>query len=112
MRRFVRSVIQNATVTASEASAAIKLDPVLMRAMEVRPFEGVEIVNVATGARFSTWVEEGSSGSVAGANVQAGDLITIISSGWLHDGQTLAHKARVITLDASNTILSITESPS
>ena len=50
MRRFVRSLIQNATVTGAEHSAALKLDPVLMRAMEVRAFEDVEIVNVATGA--------------------------------------------------------------
>ena len=59
MRRFVRSLIHNATVTSAEHSAALKLDPVLMRAMEVRAFEDVEIVNAATGARSSAWVEEG-----------------------------------------------------
>jgi hypothetical protein len=44
MRRFVRSLIQNATVTSAERSVALKLDPVLMRAMEVRAFEEVEVV--------------------------------------------------------------------
>ena len=112
MRRFVRSVIQNAHVTAAEGTAAIRLDPILMRAMEVRAFEEVEIINVASGARFSTWVEEGESGAVACANVRAGDVITIVSSGWLHDGQTLAHKPRVITVDANNVVLSISESTS
>ena len=112
MRRFLRSAIQNARVTASEASAAIRLDPILMRAMEVLAFEEVEIINVATGARFSTWVEEGGSGVVACANVRVGEVITIVSSCWLHDGQTLAHKPRVVTVDANNVVLSISETSS
>lgn len=112
MRRFVRSLIQSATVTASGSPAALQLDPVLMRAMEVRPFEEVDVINVGSGARFSTWVEEGGSGVVACAGVRAGDRITIVSAGWLHDGQTLAHKPRVITVDASNCVLSISESTS
>ena len=112
MRRFVRSMIQNATVTSAEVSAALKLDPVLMTAMEVRAFEEVDVVHIATGARFSTWVEEGGSGVVACAHARAGDVITIICSGWLHDGQTLAHKARVVGVDAGNTVLSISESTS
>lgn len=112
MRRFLRSTIQNARVTASDASGAIKLDPILMRAMEVLAFEEVEIIHVASGARFSTWVEEGGSGVVAFANMRAGDTITIVSSCWLHDGQTLAHKPRVVTVGANNAVLSISESTS
>jgi Aspartate decarboxylase len=79
MRRFVRSLIHNATVTSAEHSAALKLDPVLMRAMEVRAFEDVEIVNVATGARSSAWVEEGAPGRVRVPQMRAGDIITVIS---------------------------------
>jgi len=111
MRRFVRAVIQNATVTAAERSVALRLDPVLMRAMEVRPFEEVEIVNVATGARFSTWVEDGAGGEVRVAQTRAGEVITIVSHGLLHDGQTLAHKVRVVTVGPKNEVLSIVEMP-
>jgi aspartate 1-decarboxylase len=109
MRRFVRSVIQNATVTSAENSVALKLDPVLMRAMEVRAFEEVEIVNVVTGARLSTWVEEGAAGEVRVPQMRAGDVITIISHGFLHDGQTLAHKVRVVTAGPKNEVVSIGE---
>jgi len=40
---------------------------------------------------------------------RAGDIISILSYGTLHDGQTLAHRAKVITLDAANRIVSLTE---
>jgi aspartate 1-decarboxylase len=116
IRRFVRSVIHNATVTAADASwpVSLRIDPVLMRAIEVRPFEEVEIVNTATGERFTTWIEDGDTGEVrvhagTAAHVRTGDVISIVSAGWLHDGQTLTHKARVITLDAENRVVSLGE---
>ena len=109
IRRFVRSVIQKATVTNGEAASSLRLDPILMRAMEIRAFEEVEITNVATGARFMTWVEEGAPGEVRAPHVRSGDVITIISSGLLHDGQTLAHKARVVNVDERNIVVSIEE---
>ena len=109
IRRFVRSVIERATVTAGEAVSSLRLDPILMNAMDIRAFEEVEITNVATGARFTTWVEQGASGEVRAPHVRTGDVIAIISSGLLHDGQTLAHKARVVTVDQKNTVVSIQE---
>lgn len=107
IRRFVRSVIEAATVTGS--APCLRLDPVLMRAMEVRAFEEVDVVNVLTGARFTTWVEEGAAGEVSVSNLRAGDAVMIISSGLLHDGQTLAHKGRVVTVNTRNEVLSIDE---
>jgi len=109
MRRFVRSVIQNATVTSAERSVALRLDPMLMRAMEVRAFEDVEIVNIATGARFSAWVEEGAAAEVRVPQTRVGDVITIVSHGFLHDGQTVGHKVRVVTVGPKNEVVSIGE---
>jgi aspartate 1-decarboxylase len=112
IRRFVRSVIHNAMVTTGDGSSAmsLRIDPVLMQAMEVRPFEEVEIVNIATGDRFVTWIEEGETGEVRVRHVRAGDVITILSTALLQDGQTLSHRAKSITLDALNRIVSLTES--
>lgn len=110
IRRFVRALIRNATVTGAMDSAALRLDPVLMGAMEVRAFEEVEVVNVSTGARLMTWVEEGAAGDVCIAHVRAGDMITIVSHGLLHDGQTLAHKAKIIVVNAQNQVMTLTES--
>ena len=117
IRRFVRSVIHNATVTAADSAwpVSLRLDPVLMRAIEVLPLEEVEIVNTSTGERFATWVEEGASGEVrvhggTSHHVRAGDVITIVSHGLLHDGQTLTHKGKIVTLDAKNGIVALVES--
>ncbi|HSP35326.1 MAG TPA: aspartate 1-decarboxylase [Thermoanaerobaculia bacterium] len=109
IRRLLRSVIRNATVTATHDAPSLRLDRVLMNAMEVRAFEEIDVINNSTGARYTTWVEEGQSGEVRVAHVRAGDVVTILSSGLLHDGQTLAHKARVVTVSMKNELISIDE---
>jgi len=109
IRRLVRSVLRNATVTAANDSPALRLDRVLMNAMEVRAFEEVDVVNNATGARYTTWIEEGETREVRAPYMRQGDVVTILSTGLLHDGQTLAHKVRMVTVGAKNELISITE---
>lgn len=108
MRRLVRAAIQNATVTRSEG-LTLKIDPVLLRAADILPLEEVEIVHHATAQRFVTFAEEGATGEVSVPRVRAGDVISIVSWGVMHDGQTLAHKAKVVTLDEQNQIIALVE---
>jgi aspartate 1-decarboxylase len=110
IRRFLRSAIENATVTHSDSIGA-RIDPILLRAVNVLPFEEVEIVNVATGARFTTFAEAGEEGSgeVRVHRVRAGDLVGILSWGLLHDGQTLTHRVMLASVDARNQIVSLSE---
>ena len=116
IRRFVRGVIHNAVVTHADDAWPVSLhaDPVLLQAIDVQPLEEVEIVNVGTGERFTTWVDAGAAGDIrvhggSTHHVRAGDVITIVSYGLLHDGQTLAHRAKVVTVDSHNRILSLDE---
>jgi aspartate 1-decarboxylase len=112
IRTVLRSAIHNATVTHTDVTwpASLRLDPVLMRAAELLTGEQVEIVNLATGVRFATYVEPGGDGEVHAKHpMRTGDIISILCYGTLHDGQTLAHRARVITLDGSNRIVSLIE---
>ncbi len=118
IRRFVRAVVHNATVTTADASFPISLsvDPIILRAADVLPLEEVEVVNVSTGERFTTFAEPAVEGSGvvrvhAGSShhVRSGDVISIVSYGLLHDGQTLNHHARSITLDADNRVVSLIE---
>jgi aspartate 1-decarboxylase len=118
IRRFVRGVIHNATVTEADADwpVALRIDSVLLRSIEVLPLEEVEIVNTSTGHRFTTWADAAAEGSGevsvhAGANhhVRRGDVITIVSHGLLHDGQTLNHRATIVTVDTQNRVVSLTE---
>jgi aspartate 1-decarboxylase len=118
IRSFVRSVIHNATVTHTDPSwpTSLRVDAVLLRAAEILPLEEVEVINLATGDRFRTWAEAAGEGNgevhVHGGlkhPVRAGDIISIVVYGLLHDGQTLAHRARVVTLDVKNEVVAITE---
>ena len=108
MRRLVRAAIQNATVTRAEG-LTLKIDPVVLRAANILPLEEVEIVHHATAQRFVTFAEEGAAGEVSVPRVRAGDTISIISWGVMHDGQTLNHSAKLVTLDAANVVIAVTE---
>ena len=118
IRRFVRGVIHNATVTEtdSEWPVALRIDPILLRSIDVLPLEEVEIVNTGTGHRFSTWTQGAAEGSGevrvhsgADHHVRRGDVISIVSHGLLHDGQTLNHRAKIVTVDGQNRVVSLTE---
>ena len=108
MRRLVRAAIQNATVTRSEG-LTLKIDPVVLRAANILPLEEVEIVHHATAQRFVTFAEEGTAGEVSVPRVRVGDVISIVSWGVMHDGQTLGHKARLVTVDAANAVIALVE---
>lgn len=111
IRRFLRSAIRHATVSHADRSSLI-VDPILLRAANVLPFEEVEIVHHATGERFTTFVEAGEEGGgeVRIHRVRVGDEISVLSWGLLHDGQTLNHWATIVTLDRQNRITAVTSS--
>src|SRR5687767_7762874 len=110
MRRLVRAAIRNATVTSS-GGLSLRVDAIILRAANILPLEEVEIVNHATGQRITTFVEPAAEGSnEVAVNMRAGDLVTIVSWGLLHDGQTLAHKATIVTLDLQNHMITLAES--
>jgi aspartate 1-decarboxylase len=108
MRRLVRAAIQNATVTRGEGRT-LRIDPVILRAANILPLEEVELVNHATNERFLTFAELGGDREVIAPNVRAGDVISIVSWGVMHDGQTLNHTAKIVTLDAENVVVAIAE---
>lgn len=108
MRRLVRAAIRNATVTGGDG-LTLRLDPVILRAANILPLEEVELVHHATGERVTTSAEVGGEGEVTAPRVRAGDAISIVSWGVLHDGQTLNHTAKIVTLDAHNRVIAVTE---
>ena len=116
IRSLVRSVIHNATVThtANDWPVSLHLDPAVMRAAELLPLEEVEIVNISTAARCRTFVQPGEHGQVRlyaapEHHVRAGDVISIIAFSQLHAGQTLDHRAKIVTLDANNNVITIAD---
>jgi len=108
MRRLVRAAIRNATVTDSPG-VTLKLDPLILTAANILPLEEVEVVNHATGERVVTFAEAGASGEVSAPRMRAGDVVSILSWGVMHDGQTLNHTAKIVTLDGSNRVVAVSE---
>lgn len=108
MRRLVRAAVQNATVTHGNA-LTLRVDPLILRAANILPLEEVELVNHATGERWVTFAEEARAGEVHAPRMRAGDVISIISWGMMHDGQTLNHTAKIVTVDGANAVTAIDE---
>lgn len=110
MRRLVRAVIRGGTASGGPG-ATLRADVLVLRAANILPLEEVEVVHHATGARIVTFAEAAAEGSgeLSAPGVRAGDAVTILSWGLLHDGQTLAHKALVVTVDGGNRVVEIGE---
>lgn len=108
IRRFLRAAIRHARVTHADRTSAV-IDPILLRAANVLPYEEVEIVNHATGERFTTFAEAGEEGSgeVRIHRVREGDEISVLSWGLLHDGQTLNHWATIVSVDERNRVTAL-----
>ena len=108
MRTLLHSLIENATVTRVDTVLSLRIDAFVLRAAELLPFERVEVVNLTTGEHVQTWVEaaaEGSGEVEVHSGARKGDTIAILSFVHLHEGQTLEHRARVVSLDANNRVI-------
>src|SRR3989454_10970648 len=83
-----KSKLHRATVTQAELhyEGSLTIDADFLAAAGILPFERVQVVDIANGARFETYAIEGSAGShtvcvngAAARLVQVGDPIIVIS---------------------------------
>ncbi len=117
MRTLLRSVIQNATITSVDSAgpARLRADGFVLCAAEMLAFEKVQVVEAITGTRFETWIEAAPEGSGeislhgAGTHLRAGQQISVAVYVALHEGQTLGHTARFVSLDAHNRVVEAIE---
>lgn len=110
----LRCKIHNATVTGSDLNyeGSIAIDPGLIDHATFFKFERVDIYNVTTGARFSTYVIEGQPGELslngaAARLVQKGDRLIITAYTWLSQEKAASHNPRVVILGDNNAVKSI-----
>ncbi len=117
LRIVLRAKIHRATVTATELDyeGSLTLDPLLMRAAELAPFEMVKVYNVSNGERFETYVIQGREGSAevvlngAAAHKGAvGDKVIIAAYALLTDEELRAHWPRLVRVDEGNRVLEAT----
>ena len=109
-----KSKLHRATVTEANLHyvGSITIDAGLMGAAGILPFERVQVVDVANGARFETYVVEGTAGSgviclngAAARLVHVGDPVIIIAYALMTPEEAQTHRPTIVLLRPDNTIL-------
>ncbi len=114
MRTMLKSKIHRARVTDANLhyEGSVTLDPVLMEAADLLPYEQVHLLNIDSGTRLTTYVIEGERGSgevvVNGAAahlIHRGDTIIILSYVALPDDEARRLEPRLVYVDEANRIV-------
>ncbi len=120
LRHLLLAEIHRLTVTRADVDGAnaVTLDRALSDAAGFTAFEKLEVTNATNGARFSASLSmaEVNSGALcidgaAAHLVKQGDLVTLSAYGWVKEKAALKHHPRRVTVDAQNSITSVTEPP-
>ncbi len=114
--QLLKSKIHRATVTCANLNyqGSITIDQALCQRAGIFQWERVDIYNVTTGARLSTYVIYGESGEItlngaAARCVQPGDKIIIATYAMMDEQEASSHKPTIILVDENNQ--EITEHP-
>jgi aspartate 1-decarboxylase len=108
--------IHRCTVTRADLDyvGSITIDPVLMEAAGFLENQKIDIYNITNGSRFSTYVIPGILGmgeiginGAAAHLAKAGDIVILVSYGWLSDGEVNGHIPKVVFVDAKNRITAV-----
>lgn len=108
-RQMLKSKLHRLHVTGADLDyeGSLSLDPDLMRAADILPFEQVAVVNINNGARFETYAIEGERGEVRlnGAAARLGqrnDLVIVMTYCSVPDAEAAAWRPLVVHVDAEN----------
>ena len=113
LRTFLRSKIHRATVTQADLHyhGSITIDPQLLDAAGIDPFEQVDIYNITNGNRLATYAITGHPGSgdicingAAARLVDPDDQVIICCYGQFQEEELADHVVRVIHVDEKNRI--------
>jgi aspartate 1-decarboxylase len=111
---ILKSKLHLATVTRSELlyHGSLTVDPILMEAVGLVPYEAILVSNVATGTRATTYVIPGRRGGgqieLNGAMARlgaVGDRIIVMAFAQLDRDEVAGHRPRVVALDSQNRIV-------
>jgi len=115
MRRVMfKSKIHRATVTQADLDyeGSLTLDPILLEAADILPYEQVHVWNVTRGTRLSTYAIAGDLGSgvvcingAAAHLVSPGDLVIIATFTELDEAEARSYRPKVVLVDAKNRIV-------
>jgi L-aspartate-alpha-decarboxylase len=113
MLTMLKSKLHRATVTQADMhyEGSITVDPQLLEASGILPYEQVDVLNINNGQRFTTYTITGTPGAgeicvngAAARLVQPGDLVIICAYIRMEAEAAKQHKPTVILLDEQNRI--------
>jgi aspartate 1-decarboxylase len=115
-RTLLKSKLHRVTVTRTELhyEGSCAVDEALLEAADLREYERVDIYNVNTGDRFSTYVVRAprDSGTICVMGAAArlagvGDRLIIAAYAAFEERELAAHRPRVVLVDEKNHILEV-----
>jgi len=118
-RILFKSKLHRGTITEADLNyeGSLTLDPELMEAADLLPYEKVQVVNINTGSRLETYVIKGEPGSKticlngAAARLGAvGDKVIIISYATMREDEARDFHPKAVQLDDENNIVSVSSS--
>lgn len=110
---LLKSKIHRATVTQCDLhyEGSITIDTDLLEASGILPYEQVDVLNINTGSRFTTYAIEGRRGSgIIGINgaaarlAQAGDQVIICCYARMDEAMAKTHDPSVVLMNPDNSI--------
>jgi len=116
MRILCKSKIHRATVTEANLNyeGSLTLDPLLMEAAGLVPFEQVHVLNLNNGARFETYLIEGERGSgtvcvngAAARLVQVGDPVIVLAYALVPEDELADFTTRIVFVDEHNRVVRV-----
>jgi aspartate 1-decarboxylase len=109
---MMKGKIHRATVTGSDLNyeGSITIDPALLEASGILPYEQVDVLDIANGNRFTTYAIKGKKrgngdiiiNGAAARLVQKGDLVIICAYALMTEADAKKYKPAVILVDAKN----------
>ena len=113
MRTMLKSKIHRAHVTGANVDyeGSITLDPALMDAADILPFEQVHVLDITNGARLQTYAIEGRRGGgevvingAAARMIGEGDLVIVLAYHTVSDEDARSLRPRLVYVDGVNRI--------
>ena len=118
MRTLLKSKLHRARVTDAnlDYEGSITLDPELMAAADILPYEQVHVLDVTNGARLVTYAIPGRHGSgevcingAAAHLVHRGHYVIVLTYTDLPEEEAHRHRPRLVYVDEENRIVRVAE---
>jgi len=116
--RVCKSKIHRATVTCADLNyvGSITIDEALLEASEIRPYQYVNITNVANGVFWQTYVVSAPRGSgrvelngPPARHFQPGDKIIVLGEAYLEPSELAHLDPKIVIVEGEDAALSLTD---